>query len=180
MRNFTRRQLLLACVPGLLFLLLGVAAGAAGVRINTTPSLPVGLWHISDQIEKGAYASACVPPTAPMMDVAIQRRYLPDGACKGGYAPLLKRIVAVAGDTVTLTPDAVIVNGVPLPNSATLAYRTIDPLPAIARGSYVVQPGEYWLIATDNARSFDSRYFGALRRADIEHGMKPLLVYTGS
>lgn len=178
MRNFTRKQLLHACVPGLLIFLLGVAAGAAGVRINTTASLPLGLWRITDQIEKGAYASACVPPTAPMMAVAIERRYLPDGSCNGGYAPLLKRIVAVAGDTVTLTPEAVIVNGVPLPNSATLAYRAIDPLPAIARGDYTVGQGEYWLLATDSPRSFDSRYFGPLRRADIEHGMAPLLTFT--
>jgi len=112
-----------------------------------------------------------------MMDVAIAKGYLPDGNCKGGYAPLLKQVVAVEGDIVTLTPTAVLVNGRPIPNTETLAYRYIDPLPAIARGTYTVATDEFWLIANDNPRSFDSRYFGALQRRDIKHGMKPMLVF---
>ncbi|MDO5693510.1 MAG: conjugative transfer signal peptidase TraF [Pseudomonadota bacterium] len=177
MHHITRKHILMACLPGAVLLIAGVIAGLAGVRFNITKSLPLGLWHITDQIGRGTYVTACVPPTAPMMQVAIERRYLPDGACKGGYAPLLKRVVAVQGDIVTLTPDAVLVNGVALPNTATLAYRAIDPLPAVERGTYALGPGEFWLIANDDARSFDSRYFGALHRSDIAHGMKPLLVF---
>jgi len=177
MRKFTRKQILLACLPGVVFFLLGAAAGAAGFRVNLTASLPIGVWRITDDFGRGTYVSACVPPDAPMMDVAIAKSYLPDGKCKGGYAPLLKQVVAVAGDTVTLTPVAVSVNGRPISNTATLAYRVFDPLPAIARGTYVVAPDEFWLIANENPRSFDSRYFGALHRRDIEHGMRPVLVF---
>lgn len=177
MKNFTRRQITLAALPAVIFFLLGVAAGAAGYRFNITNSLPVGVWRITDAIGRGTYVTACVPPSAPMMDVAIAKGYLPDGNCKGGYAPLLKQVVAVEGDTVTLTPTAVLVNGQPIPNTETLAYRFIDPLPAIARGTYTVAHGEFWLIANENPRSFDSRYFGALQRRDIEHGMKPMLVF---
>lgn len=177
MKNFTRRQITLAVLPAVIFFLLGAAAGAAGYRFNITNSLPIGIWRITDAIGRGVYVTACVPPSAPMMEVAIAKGYLPDGDCKGGYAPVLKRVVAVEGDTVTLTPSAVLVNGQPIPNTETLAYRFIDPLPAIARGTYAVAPGEFWLIANENPRSFDSRYFGALQRSDIEYAMKPVLVF---
>lgn len=179
MRNFTRRQIVLACAPGVCIFLMGIIAGVAGYRINLTPSLPKGFWRITNDnnIERGTYASACIPLDAPMMAVAIAKSYLPDGHCPGGYAPLLKKIVAVSGDTVTLTRQSVIVNGQIIPNTATLAYRVADPLPAIARGTYVVGENEYWLIANEHPRSFDSRYFGALHRRDIEHGMRPVLVF---
>ena len=177
MRNFTRKQIVLACLPAMIFFLLGVVAGAAGYRFNLTKSLPVGVWRVTGEIGRGTYVAACVPPTAPMMSVAIQKSYLPDGHCEGGYAPLLKQVVAFEGDTVTLTPTAVLVNGQAIPNTETLAYRAIDPLRAVPRGTYKVGAGEYWLIANENPRSFDSRYFGAVQRADIEHGMKPVAVY---
>ena len=176
-RNFTRRQVLLACAPGLILTALGIAAGAVGLRVNFTASLPLGLWMVSDAVEKGGYVRACVPPTARLMDLAAKRRFLPDGTCASGFAPLLKPVVATEGDTVTLTPQSVFVNGVELPNTATLTYQAIDPVPAVPRGSYTVGAGEYWLVSTENKRSFDSRYFGALRREDIKSGMKPLLVF---
>ena len=177
MIHFRKKELLLACLPAVFFFLLGTAAGAVGYRLNLTKSLPLGIWRVTDQIGLGTYVAACVPLDAPMMRVAIERGYLPDGRCEGGVSPILKQVVAKEGDTVTLTPDAVLVNGQAISNSATLAYRTIDPLPAIARGTYVVAQDEYWLIANDNPRSFDSRYFGGIQRAHIKHGMRPVLTF---
>jgi len=177
MRNITRKQLAAVLLPTTLLLLLGGAGGAAGYRLNLTPSLPIGLWRITDDIGPGTYVTVCVPPTLPMMKVAVAKGYLPDGICPGGYAPLLKQVVAVAGDTVTLTPESLAVNGRVLPNTRTLASPDATPLPVFPRGTYQVGADEFWLIANHNPRSFDSRYFGALRRADLRHGMKPVAVH---
>ena len=44
-------------------LLLGVACHALGARINTTRSIPIGLyWTSGAPVEKGAYVLFCPPP----------------------------------------------------------------------------------------------------------------------
>ena len=69
MKNFTRRQITLAVLPAVIFVLLGAAAGAAGYRFNITNSLPIGIWRITDAIGRDAYVTACVPLNAPMMEI---------------------------------------------------------------------------------------------------------------
>lgn len=177
MRALTRKQIAAVLLPVVTLLTVGLAGGAAGYRINLTASLPIGLWRITDDIGAGTYVTACVPPAIPMMRVAVARGYLPYGTCPGGYAPLLKQVVAVSGDTVALTVDAVAVNGQVLSNTKTLNATGPQRLPVFPRGTYHVGADEFWLIANHNPRSFDSRYFGALRRADIQHGMKPVAVH---
>jgi len=177
MRLLSRKQLAAVLLPSAIVLAIGFIGGSAGYRLNLTASLPIGLWRITDDIGPGTYVTACVPPAVPMMRVAVARGYLPDGMCPGGYAPLLKQVAAVAGDTVTLTADAVAINGQVLPNTRTLNATGPGRLPVFPRGTYQVGADEFWLIANHNPRSFDSRYFGALRRADIRHGMKPIAVH---
>lgn len=177
--KLTRRALLLTALPGALLTVTGLVAGLVfDLRINTTKSLPLGVWQITQKVEKGGYVSACVPLDAPTMKEAIERHYFPDGTCPGGVAPLLKHVAAVPGDTVTLTADAVTINGDAMPNTKTV-YRdrngqTLDPVP---RGTFVVSAGTYWLIANENRGSYDSRYFGPVPKSHIEHAMRPVLVF---
>lgn len=177
MRLLTRKQLAAVVMPTAIVVAVGLIGGCAGYRLNLTASLPIGLWRITEDIGPGTYVAACVPPAMPMMRVAVNRGYLPDGVCPGGYAPLLKQIVAAAGDTVTLTADSVAVNGQVLPNTRTLFATGPGRLPVFPRGTYRLGADEFWLIANHHPRSFDSRYFGALRRADLRHGMRPIAVF---
>ena len=52
---------------------------------------------------------ACV--SADAAAVARARGYLLPGPCPGGVQPVLKPVVAVAGDIVELGPETVVVNG---------------------------------------------------------------------
>lgn len=177
--KLTRRALLLTALPGVLLTVAGLVAGLGfGLRINTTKSLPLGLYQVTDQVHKGGYVSACVPLDAPTMRMAIERHYFPDGTCPGGVAPLLKHVAAVPGDTVTLTAEAVIINGQALANTKTIYQdRYGARLEPVARGTFTVPPDTYWLIANENRGSYDSRYFGPVPKAAIEHAMRPVLLF---
>ena len=71
-----------------------------GFYINTTPSLPVGLYQVVDEpVSKGAYVAFC-PPQSDVFAWAVARGYINQGDCPGGYGQLLKHVHAVAGDAV--------------------------------------------------------------------------------
>jgi conjugative transfer signal peptidase TraF len=140
-------------------------ADAAGLRINHTASLPMGLWRIETPggaIGRGDIVSICPPDTA-VFRASRTRGYMPYGRCPGGYEPLLKPVAAVAGDVVTVTPGGLLVNGEALPYSVALAADSAGrPLPPHRTGSFTLAEGEFWLVSSFNGASFDSRYFGAV------------------
>ena len=161
--------------PGLLLSFAALTSGIAGYRINLTPSMPLGIWKKSTIVHRGSYVAACLPPETGAAQLAIERGYLPAGQCPGGFAPLLKQIAAIPGDTVTLTDDEVWINGASLPDSQTLSYDSAGrPLVPYPRGTYRVPPGEYWLFATNLPQSFDSRYFGPVPESSILTSLVPV------
>src|SRR6266851_977069 len=91
-----------------------LAAGwIAGLRLNLTGSLPVGLYlAVGAASARGALVLVCLPPQVAAF--ARARGYVPrGGACPGGVVPIGKPIVAMPGDTVTVTPTGMLVNGAP-------------------------------------------------------------------
>ena len=75
-------------------------ASALGVRINTTPSMPVGLWVVSGKsASRGAIVLACL--TGPAATEGKARGYVGPGSCPDHAEPLVKPVAAVAGDVVT-------------------------------------------------------------------------------
>ena len=79
---------------------------------------------------------------------------------------LIKRVIAVPGDTVVLTRDSIIVNGLLYPYPT---QRTDDHgrrLYAYPRGIYPGTPG-YWVVSINSIDSLDSRYCGPISRSKI-------------
>ncbi len=152
---------------------LALAMGSV-VRLNVSPSAPLGLYRrVDEPVARGALVVACVPPVAARL--ARARGYLAGGSCPGGAQPVLKRIGAVPGDLVDLEPDSIAVNGMRLPGSATAASDSRGrPLPHAPWGRAVVASGEVWLFAVETTRSWDSRYFGPVPRGHV-HAVRPVL-----
>lgn len=170
-----RKAITKSLIPGAILLVIVIIAGLLGYRLNITGSMPLGVWKQADTIHRGAFVAVCIDESLPSVKLAFERAYIPRGECPNGHVPLLKEVGAVAGDTVTLTADAVLVNGKPLANSKTKAVDHLGrPMESIARGTYTVKPGEYWLFALSNPNSYDSRYFGAVRAESILHAMLPV------
>ena len=148
------------------------------VRLNISPSAPLGLYRMVDQpAVRGVLVASCAPPAAARL--ARERGYLAGGSCPGGTQPVLKRIGAVPGDLVDLAPDGVAINGTRLPDSApAMSDSRGRPLPHAPWGRTVVAPGEVWLIGIATTRSWDSRYFGPVP-LDHVHAVRPVLTLGG-
>lgn len=147
--------------------------GWIGLRINASPSLPVGLYITSSKPEADL-AEFC--PAEPFASLAISRGYRERGACRDGATPLLKPVVARAGDVVDVSEQGIAVNGHLLPNTAARPADTHGrPLPRWPLGRYIVAPDMVWVASSYEARSFDSRYFGPIPTSSIRDRVQPLL-----
>jgi conjugative transfer signal peptidase TraF len=144
-----------------------------GLRINASPSLPLGL-YVTTSKPGANLVEFC--PAEPFASLALSRGYRDPGACRDGGAPLLKPVVARAGDLVDVSAAGIAVNGRLLPNTAPLHTDTKDrPLTSWAPGRYIAQPGFVWVASSYNPRSFDSRYFGPVAISSIRAHVRPLL-----
>jgi conjugative transfer signal peptidase TraF len=148
--------------------------GFLGVRINTSPSLPMGL-YVTTVDGSAKLVEFCL--AEPFATLSIVRGYRHRGTCSDGGAPLLKPIIAKPGDVVDVSSLGLSVNGTPLPNTAPLTTDTKGRrLEAWPSGRYVVAPGTVWVASSYHRRSFDSRYFGPVPTAAIRHRLKAFLL----
>jgi conjugative transfer signal peptidase TraF len=147
------------------------------VRINTSHSMPIGFYReIDKQVVRGDLVEVCLPQT--LARTGLVRGYIAGGGCSSGSEPVVKEIVAVAGDEVILQKDAMIINGKPLSNSKTLALDEKGrAIPAVARKPYILQQNEVWLYGYNDIRSWDSRYYGAIDKHHIVSVLKSELVF---
>jgi conjugative transfer signal peptidase TraF len=148
-------------------------ASKLGIRINTSPSLPIGLYQVTSGPD-ATLVEFC--PPEPFGSMANARGYRQPGTCPDGGAPLMKPVVARTGDTVRLSEKGVSVNGRILRNSAPLTHDTAGrPLTPWPYRTYTVQPGTIWVVSGYHPRSFDSRYFGPIPEALVRNRVRPLL-----
>lgn len=146
-----------------------------GLRINNSPSLPLGL-YVTTKDARAQLVEFC--PAEPFAHMASARGYREAGSCPDGAEPLLKPIVATSGDVVEYASDGISVNGRLLQNTAPLAtdtrQRTLTPWPF---GRYVVQRDTVWVASSFNPRSFDSRYFGPVQISAIRDHVRAFLIW---
>ena len=175
-KKFGHLRILVPCTA----LMLGVAGSAAilGLRVNTSYSLPLGLYQETTD-ESAPLIEFC--PAEPYASESSQRGYRSQGLiCPDGAVPLLKSIVAHPGDVVALTKAGLSVNGDWVPNTAPLQYDRLGrPLQAWPVGLYSVEPGTVWVASTYNAGSYDSRYMGPINTRLIRRRLRPIWCFKG-
>lgn len=161
----------------LLLLLTFVVSVIAGIRINVSESLPLGIYRVVDNardLERGSTVIVCLPETWSRF--ALQRRILRPGNCPGGSYGLGKIVVAVAGDRVTIAQDRLLVGTSLLANGKRLDRDNAGrAMPRFPSGRYTLLPGEIWLYSC-HPSAFDSRYFGPVTEDLIVSIVKPVLV----
>jgi conjugative transfer signal peptidase TraF len=154
-------------------LLVGVGL-ALDVRVNWTASMPRGLYQRIDPVlERDAWVAICLEGEAA--HIAEARGYVIRGTCPSGLTPIFKRVAAVPGDRVALSPAGVRINGEPV---AASGLKPIDsrgrPLEHASEGELVLADGRYFVLGMNAEQSWDSRYFGAVSAQQIIAGAKPL------
>jgi conjugative transfer signal peptidase TraF len=147
----------------------------SGWRVNLTESEPLGFYRLaaigaSTVIRHGTLIEFCPPPSVTPARFPFYMK----GNCPGGGMPMFKEVVGVPGDRIDVSLGGVSVNGRPLSHSAQLSRSVTWPrlqLPHQTR-MFVLGAEQYWVYGRGAkpalaAQSFDSRYWGAVTRAEI-------------
>jgi conjugative transfer signal peptidase TraF len=136
---------------------------------NASASVPIGLYavHRAGALHVGELL--VVMPPEPLATFLDQRRYLPKGV------PLLKRVLALPGQTVCRIERTIIVDGLTI-GDALGRDRLGRPLP-VWQGCRLVAAGQVFLMNRLSSDSFDGRYFGPLPTTTIVGRADPLWTY---
>jgi conjugative transfer signal peptidase TraF len=173
--RYSRITLCLIGFGSIGFAALCVVANALGLRVNTSYSLPLGL-YIETHDPAAPLIEFC--PAGAFAKQSSERGYRTAGfACGDGAVPLLKPIVAREGDLVEATPNGLKVNGALLTRTAPLPNDSHSrPLKAWPFGVYRVQGGTVWVASSYNLGSYDSRYMGPIATSQIRRRLRALWV----
>ena len=136
---------------------------------NASESVPIGLYRLHPIGRLAVTQLVAVQPPEPLATFLQDRRYLPRGI------PLLKRVLALPGQTVCRDQLAITVDKIEI-STAREHDSGGRPLP-IWQGCHVIADGEVFLMNWQSADSFDGRYFGALPTSAIIGTAEPL--WTG-
>ena len=149
-----------------------------GYRINLSESYPRGIYKTipKQTIEYGDLVMFC-PQDSPTMQEALKRKYILRGQCRGGFYPLLKKVVALEGDAVKIS-DHVYINGNKQKKSR--LYKK-DPkgnlLPRSKENNITIATGYMFLLSDYHELSFDSRYIGTVEMNRTISLMKPSYLF---
>ena len=146
----------------------------------TDSSCPAGIYRLTRRaVVRGDLVEACLPD--PMAGYGIARGYLGSGDCPNHSEPVLKIVGAVVGDRVDLSRESIRVNGILLPQSATLSRDSrARAVETIARGSYQTAANQTWLFGLHDPRSWDSRYFGPVSMRSVLGVVEPVVTLGGT
>jgi conjugative transfer signal peptidase TraF len=140
--------------------------------INRTHSLPVGLYYCSDvPIKKGSIVLFKPDHSIRPQQLGFDRGY------ETRELPLLKRVVALAGDVVSVSSSGVTVNGKVLPNSAPLLCDEAGRPLAMAQLDHFTLGTEQAFLMGVTPTSWDSRYFGPVSLARCTGSFVPVLTW---
>jgi len=152
-------------------LVIGVAATIVGpprplLVWNASASAPIGLYLVGDPERAARDAMVVAWPPRAVRPLAARRRYIPLNV------PLVKRVAAVAGDTVCADGPTIRINGQPvvqrLPRDG--AGRAMPWW----HGCVTLGKDAVFLLMTGSPASFDGRYFGPSRRGELVGTARPL------
>lgn len=150
---------------------------AMGFKINMTDSIPIGLYRITDiKNLKNAFVIFC-PEDKPVFQQARDRGYIDSGLCPGGYGYLMKKVVAIKGDNISVTDEGVLVNHQLIPFSKPISADGLKrPLPQWRTRDYQLKKDEILTMTSQSEWSFDTRYFGPVRLSQIKGVITPVWV----
>lgn len=137
----------------------------AGLRVNVTASLPLGLYRLCpDTPGRGDYVSFCLE--GEYAALALDRGYVGPGVCPSGLRPLLKQVAGLSGDVVKAA-------GLHILEADSLNR----PLTSALRDGRI--PHGMALVLAPHGGSYDGRYFGLVPVASLQK-VEPVFVLQHS
>jgi conjugative transfer signal peptidase TraF len=140
------------------------------IMFQITPSLPKGVYWIDNpvHIDTGMLCVFSIPRN--VYGMMKSRGWIPENL----KFYLMKPIVAKQGDEVEVSTTGFFVNGKYLGPVKRYDSQGL-PLPEYHE-KVILGDGEFFVVST-YPNSFDSRYFGTIRREDIKWVARPLFVF---
>ena len=126
---------------------------------NASASVPIGLYAVHPAGKLVTTELVVVRPPSALARFLAKRDYLPDGV------PMLKRILALPGQTVCRNDRKITVDGIAM-GEALERDSQGRPLP-VWRGCQRIPDSHVFLMNWQSRDSFDGRYFGLLPRTTI-------------
>jgi conjugative transfer signal peptidase TraF len=136
---------------------------------NASASVPTGLYHVQPVDHLEVTDLVVVTPPEPVARFLAERNYLPRGV------PLLKRVLALPGQTVCRNHLAVMIDGIVM-SFARERDRRGRSLPDW-QGCRMIAEGEVFLMNWQATDSLDGRYFGPLPGTSILGRAVPLWTF---
>lgn len=161
-----RRSHLLAGVVGAATLATLTVRPARYAVWNASASVPTGLYAIRGKASLQVGERVAIEPPPELRRLLAERGYLP------ATVPLLKRIAAVSGQRICRFGHGVTIDG-EFVGAARARDRLDRPLPAWF-GCRKLHSGELFVMNPAAPDSFDGRYFGVLRMADVIGRVTPV------
>jgi conjugative transfer signal peptidase TraF len=136
---------------------------------NASESVPIGLYRVQPDGMLFVTTLVVAIPPEPLATLLADGGYLPHGV------PLLKRILALAGQSVCRNKLLISVDGIEI-GAARERDRRGRALP-VWQGCRVIADGEVFLMNWDEPASLDSRYFGPIPASAIIGRAEPLWTF---
>ena len=133
---------------------------------NASESVPIGLYRLRPTGRLFVTELVAVVPPEPLATFLAEGGYLPRGI------PLLKRVLALPGQTVCRDQLAITVDEIWMGETRERDGR--GRLLPIWQGCHVLADGEVFLMNWQSANSLDGRYFGVLPVTAILGRAEPL------
>jgi conjugative transfer signal peptidase TraF len=137
---------------------------------NASASVPIGLYYVGPEDHLAVTDLVVVTPPERVARFLAERDYLPRGV------PLLKRVLALPGQTVCRIRLAIMIDGVVMSFARERDHRGW-PLP-VWQGCRMIAEGEVFLMNWQSDDSLDGRYFGPLPAASIFGRAVPLWTFA--
>jgi signal peptidase I len=91
----------------------------------------------------------------------------PLDTCPGPAGDLVKRVIALPGQTIYSSGNSIYINGHLLAEPYLPAYDPLGPPIASRQHPYRVPPGEFYMLGDNRSDSCDSRYWGPIQGSSI-------------
>jgi len=134
---------------------------------NVSASVPLGLYRLLVTRDRYVTELVAVVPPEPLAAFLAAGNYLPPGV------PLLKRVLALPGQTVCREGFKVLVDGIVMGAARERDGRG-QPLP-VWQGCRVIAAGELFLM-NSSADSLDGRYFGPIPASAVVGRAHPVWI----
>jgi conjugative transfer signal peptidase TraF len=136
---------------------------------NASESVPIGLYSVQPVDQLMVTSLVVAIPPEPIATFLAEGGYLPRDV------PLIKRILALPGQSLCRNELLISVNGIEM-GAARERDRLGRPLPAW-QGCRVLARGEVFLMNWDEPASLDGRYFGPIPSSAIVGRAEPLWTF---